>query len=505
MTPEQQKALALARSRRRRAEAQSGTVGGKTDRLQANFEREADAAEAITGTGTFADLTGAGIAKAVPFGDEIASGLNAPFRAAREWWQGDGFDVGRAYDRNMRVEEELQRRRDERSPVASTAGAVAGGLGASAPLAAGGLSFLNGAKPTLASMAGRGAAEGAAYGAAYGAGEGRGVEDRSKNAVYSSIIGLLTGGATGALGSIGAGKVDLAGLPTADDLRAASQAAYQRADDAGVIYTKESLQRVRDQLRNEFTEFGYHPELQSGAKVALGEVARIAEDNATLKGLDTARKVAGNAFQPGNTSNNALSAKVTGAIDDLVASPRPGDVLMGDGAVAADAIKEARSLYRQAAKLDTMNSLLDRAGRRAGASYSGGNIENASRQELNKILNSERLKRGFTKAEQDAVRKAVVGTPGQNAMRLAGKLSPEGGGIMSMLHILGAGGTGGATLPLAAVGMAAKRGSDAMTANNIRMAEALIASGGKLPSPQLSALRQAIVEALTRGGALAPQ
>jgi hypothetical protein len=149
-------------------------------------QAEADLSEKITGTGSFADATGSGIAKAIPFGDEIVSGLNAPFRAAREWMQGDGFDVPRAYDRNMQVEAELQRRREDRSPVASTVGAVAGGLGATAPLSAGGLSLMNGAKPTLTSMAGRAAGEGAIYGGLYGAGEGRGIEDRANNALFGA-------------------------------------------------------------------------------------------------------------------------------------------------------------------------------------------------------------------------------------------------------------------------------------------------------------------------------
>lgn len=462
---------------------------------------EADRIEKVTGTGTFADMTGSGIAKAIPFGDEIASGLNAPFRAAREWFQGDGFDISRAYDRNMLTEEELQKRRDQRSPIASTVGSVAGGVGATAPLAAGGFSFLNGAKPTLLSMTGRGAAEGAAYGAAYGAGEGRGIDERARNAVFGGGFGALTGGATGALGSIGARNIDTAALPTVDDLRSAAQVAYQRADDSGVVYSQDAVKRIKDALTGEFTDFGYHPELQSGAKVALGELDRISDGNVTLKGLDTARKVAGNAYQPGNKANNALTTKVTGAIDDLVAHPRPGDVLMGDGAAAADAIKEARSLFRQSSKLDTVQNLLDRAGRRANVSGSGGNIENATRQELNKILNSEKMKRGFTPQELDAVRKAVVGSKGQDLLRLAGKLSPEGNGLSLLLHLIGGSATGGATLPFAAAGMLAKRGSDAMARNSARMAEAIIA-GGNLPSQAVSPLRKAIVDALTRGGAI---
>lgn len=261
------------------------------------------------------------------------------------------------------------------------------------------------------------------------------------------------------------------------------------------------MERLRDALVKDFADFGYHPELQSGAKVALNEVNRLADGNVTLKGLETARKVAGNAYQPGNKANNALIAKIADALDNLAANPQAGDVLVGNSAEAAAALKEARGLYSQARKLDTVNGLLERAGLRAASTGSGGNIENATRQELRKILTSDKLKRGFTGKELQAVEKAVVGSKGQDLLRLAGKLSPEGNGLSLLLHVLGGSATGGATLPLAGAGMIAKRAAEAMSASNARLAEAVIASGGSLTVPQLSAGRKAIADALMRSGA----
>ncbi|SCD24321.1 hypothetical protein [Brucella inopinata] len=464
----------------------------------------ADQIEAARQPGTFSDATDS-ILQGIPFGDEIVSGAMAPLRAGISAIKGEGFDIGREYNRAMDIEAELRRRREERSPIASTVGSTAGGLGVGGVAAKGGLTLLNGAKPTLASLAGRGAAEGALYGAVYGAGEGRGLTDRAFNAATGAGTGALIGGATGALARIGAVSVDRAALPTADDLRAAAQVAYQKADDAGVVYTKQGMERLRDALMKDFAEFGYHPELQSGAKVALNEVNRLADGNVTFKGLDTARKIAGNAYQPGNKANNALTAKISEALDNFAANPQAGDVLVGNSAEAAAALKEARGLYSQARKLDTVGELLNRAGIRTKISGAGGNIENNTRQELAKILKSEKLKRGFTASELQAVEKAVMGSKGQGFLRLVGKLSPEGNGLSLLLHVLGSSATGGATLPLAGAGMIAKRAAEAMSASNARLAEAVIASGSALPVPQLSAGRKAIADALIRSGAqLAP-
>jgi hypothetical protein len=459
-------------------------------------QADADLAERISGTGTFADMTGSGIAKAVPFGDEIASGMTAPFRAAREWFQGEGFDIPRAYDRTMQTEAELQRRREERSPVASTVGAVAGGVGAMSPLARGGASFLAGARPTLPSLMSRGAAEGAVYGTAYGAGEGRGLEERGYNALRGGIAGAITGAGTGAVARIGAGKIDQSAIPSIDDLRAAGQAAYQQADQAGVIFTPQAVQRLKMDIGKKLVDMGYDPALQPGAAAVVRRIDQLAGQNFTLTGLDSLRKVASNGYVPGNKSNNKAITDIVSAIDDLVANPGATDVLSGNAQAAGNALKTAREMWSRMSKAERVSDAISRAELRAASTGSGGNVDNAVRQNLRRLLENPR---GFTKAEQDALRKVVAGTPGQNALRLAGKLSPSGNGLMAALGI---GGTmvNPAIGALSLGGMAAKGVADSMTGQNARVLDAVIRSGGKV-SPQLSALRRTIVEALTRGGA----
>lgn len=460
-------------------------------------QAEADLSEKITGTGSFADATGSGIAKAIPFGDEIVSGLNAPFRAAREWMQGDGFDVPRAYDRNMQVEAELQRRREDRSPVASTVGAVAGGLGATAPLSAGGLSLMNGAKPTLTSMAGRAAGEGAIYGGLYGAGEGRGIEERGDNALFGAGAGLLTGAATGTVGSIGAQKAAKAAIPGLDDLRAAGRAAYQQADDAGVIFTPKAVERLKMDIGKKLVDMGYDPALQPGAAAVVRRIDDLAGKNVTLSGLDSLRKVASNGYVQGNKSNNKAIGDIISSIDNLVSSPQASEVLTGDPKVAWSALSKARDMWSRLSKAERLQYAVEKAKLRAASTGSGGNEDNAIRQNARRLLESGR---GWTKEEKAALQAIVKGTPVQNALRLLGKLSPSGNGLMAALGI---GGTmvnpaiGAASL----AGMGAKTIADGLTHSNTAALDAIIRNGGQAISPQLSAIRQAMVGALTRGGA----
>lgn len=488
MTPEQQKALALARARRRRKEADGWSP-----------EKEADLAEKITGTGTFADMTGSGIAKAIPFGDEIVSGVNAPFRAAREFVQGEGFDLGRAYDRNMQVEEELQQRRSRRSPIASTFGAVAGGLGAATPLMKGGVSFLQGAKPTLGSLAGRGAAEGAAYGAVYGAGEGQGLKERAYNAAVGGGLGAATGGATGAASRLGVRGVTKQSTPSLDDLRAAATTAYQKADQAGVVFTPNAVNKVAKDVVGKLSDIGFDPALQPGAAAVVKRLRDLNGQNVTLKGLDTLRKVASNGFIPGNRSNNKAISSIIEAIDDVIANPGQGGVLMGNQQAGASALKTARELWSRVSKAERLSDAVSRAELRAGSTGSGGNVDNAIRQNVRRLVEKPR---GFNKAEKEALEKIVTGTPGQNALRLAGKLSPSGNGLMAALGI---GGTmvNPAIGALSLGGMGAKTAADALTKNSVSLADALIRSGGATAKQSLTPIQQAIIEALVGSGARA--
>lgn len=457
-------------------------------------QAEADAYEKVRGNGTFADMTDSAM-RGIPFSDEITSGIGAPFRAAGSWLQGEGFDIGREYDRKMQVEAELQRRRDERSPIASTAGQIAGGLGVGGVAAKGGLSLLQGAKPTLGSLAGRGAAEGVIWGGLYGAGEGRGLEERASNALFGAGTGTAVGAAGGAVARIGAKNVPKA--PSIDDLRAAGQAAYQRADQAGVVFTPNALAKVRSNIVADFTDFGFLPANQPGAAAVLKQIEAMQGQNVTLKGLDTLRKMASNAYQPGNKPNNALVAKMIDRIDELVAKPARADILMGNAREGMKALQEARGIWSRMSKAEQVATAIERAELRAASTGSGGNVDNATRQNLRRLLEKGR---GFTAEERKALEKVVRGTKGQNALRLAGKLSPQGNGLMAALGI-------GGTMVNPAVGIAsltglgAKAVADGMTQKNAALLQALIRNGGAL-APTLSGTRKALVDATARTGGM---
>lgn len=463
--------------------------------------QRADLVEGARQPGAFSDATDSIVGRGIPFGDEISAIAQALPRAAADWWSGEGLDLGRSYDRSLELERELQRRRDERSPIASTVGAVAGGTVLGNAAAKGGLTLMQGAKPTLGSLMARGAGEGAAYGALYGLGEGENVNDRALKSLIGAGTGAAVGGATGALSRAMAGKSQVA-APTVDDLRAAGNAAYQQADQAGIIFTPDAVKRLNSQITGKLTDIGYDPALQPGAAAVVRRLGDLDGQNVTLSGLDTLRKVASNGYIPGNKSNNKAVSQIVEAIDEVVTNPGANDILTGNAQAASTALKQAREMWSRLSKAERVSNAISSAELRAASTGSGGNVDNAIRQNLRRILENPR---GFTQAEQDALRKVVTGTKGQNALRLAGKLSPSGNGLMAALGI---GGT--MVNPMVGVaslgGMASKSAADSLTRSNVGTLDAIIRSGGAPQTKNLSPILKVIMDASARtGGLLAPK
>jgi len=229
--------------------------------------------------------------------------------------------------------------------------------------------------------------------------------------------------------------------------------------------------------------------LQPGVTAVLRRLSGLKDQNVTLKGMDIIRRVAGNAaMQADNPSQQTLARKIIDRIDDHIDQLADDDILTGSRA-GVHHLKEARQLWGRLRRSEMVDTAAAKAELRAASTGSGGNADNATRQNVRRLL--ERPK-GMTAAEKNAADKVVRGTTGQNALRLAGKLSPSGNGLMAAL------GVGGAMVnPAIGVaslgGMAAKSIADRMTTRNVQRLSQIIRSGGK------SAKELAI---LARGGQL---
>jgi hypothetical protein len=402
-----------------------------------------------------------------------------------------------------------------RAGYAGTAGEILGGLAVGGPIQKGIGTLAEAAKaaPVAGKLLSSPFTQAAGAGAIYGVSQAQGTDtDKLK----AAGVGVAAGLGGQAIGSALAGTVNkVAGafnkaptIPTAAEIELAKRNAYDAADKAGVVYTPELFKRIQQNATEELTNLGYSPKLQPKIAAVLEEIGKAGEGNVTMKGAEVVRKIAGNAYDPGNKSNNQMMGLLKQKIDEAMGAPKPNEVLMGDAQAGMKALQEGRRNAQIGFKLEDVAKAQEIAKLQTAAAGSGGNIDNNTRRKIAQALLMPGKGGGLTADEIAAAERVVYGTTGQNAARLAGKLSPEGNGLMTVLHALGGASTGGMTLPLAAVGFGAKRAADKATEKNLEQLIKVISAGGSKSATEASpnavqrltkSERDALVRALTIG------
>lgn len=433
------------------------------------------------------------------FGDKAVAAVRAPF-------------TDKSYEEELADQRRQTQGARRRSGGAGLVAEVAGGVRVPMSLANRGATLagrfgtagMEGLKG-LGARTGLMAAEGAGYGALTAAGNDQDIGTGAAMGAAGGALGNLAGEA------ISAGVYKAAGAfnkkpprMTAEELKTAAREAYKKAEDAGVVFTPTGVSQLQRGIVDDFTNFGFHPANEPGAATVLREMQKLSGKNVTLKGLDTIRKIASNGFQPGNQSNNALLTQAIKRIDDFVENAGGDAVMMGSNAKSAGKIiADARKLWGRASKLERAEQLVDKAGRRAAASGSGGNVENATRQNVNRMLDNPRLSRGMTPDELAAARKVVEGTTTQNVLRQVGKLSPQGNGLMQALGVGGVMAQPAIAVPTLIAGYGAKKASEMLAQRSVDDLVNLIAQGGnasslKVVENAVQLLSKAKREALSR-------
>lgn len=512
MTPEQQRALALARARKRRS---------------GESQQSKDLRAQLSG---FTQDPSQGVFDALPTWQKPLKAADDLVRLAANGMTFGGADrlAGYMNGDGVQAEQAKSESAGDRAGYAGTAAEVGGIL--ATPFAAArqgatlagrfGSQALTGAKGVAARLGLLGV-EGEGYNLAASA---------AGDTPYQPGLGVAAGvGGSIAGDAISSGVSKIAGAlskapkgATVDDFMASKDAAYKAAESAGVVYSPEAITRLSSEIRDAYGKKAYHPKLQPNAGVVLDEVDRLINQDtskmaATLQEIDNLRQIAGDAFIPGNPKNNLLARIATEKIDDLVLRPKPGDVVVGDAPGAAEAITSAREAYHKGSKLKKVEELFERGEFNAESSGSGGNVQNATRQQLKKILTNKGWDRGFSKAEKAEIKGFVKGDAGQNIARAIGAMGPSGNGLGKMLWTMGAGGAAFSN-PLALAGVVAGAGA---TAGTKKIAEALtrkkfgdlkyfIATGGSRPPKNAAqklaeSKRDAIARALMGASLSAPR
>jgi hypothetical protein len=286
------------------------------------------------------------------------------------------------------------------------------------------------------------------------------------------VLGLgAAGGAASAAARPKAAKPKRRPVPTVDEMRSVKTAAYQAVDDAGVTYTPEAFADVVTAITAEMRAGKINPRLHPNATEMLRELQKMKGQSPTLTQLDQLRQVIRRDVASRGEAEKFFADKMMANIDEFIAAAGPSQVRgAGDAARGAAAISKARDSNTRYRKVKAVNEAVEGAERRAA-----GNVDNAIRQNLRRVLETTR---NLTPEERAALETIVRGDNGQNLLRLAGKTSPQGSGLMLGAHLAASAATGGVSSLAAGLGAGAKVAADTMTKRKVADLVRLIADGG---------------------------
>jgi hypothetical protein len=266
--------------------------------------------------------------------------------------------------------------------------------------------------------------------------------------------------------------------PTVEELNALKNDAYKAADSLGVKYTPKAYNgmvgKVEAAVKADNISVTRHPKAASFVE----DMKSRGANGLTLTEMDQLRQeVRRDLLRSTDEAEQHFGKVIMRQIDDFIGGAGQGDLISGNAADANLAIKSARELNTRFRKTELIDDALYAAKLRTASTGSGGNINNVIRQELKKILLNDKDRASFSAAEIKQMENVVKQGKGEELLRLVGKLSPNGNGLMMAL---GLGGTIAnpalATLPIA--GALAKGIADAQTAGKVANLRANVARGG---------------------------
>ncbi len=280
---------------------------------------------------------------------------------------------------------------------------------------------------------------------------------------YARIAAGLAGGGVGpAIERATAARAAAKVVPTIDEVKAAAASGYQHPAVAAVEIKPAAIDTLATSISNDLKRQRINDRLAPQTHALLEDLKTPVNGPAhKIEDLETARQrlgdLAGNFANP--IEQKAASTAIR-ALDTYSANIPQSHLLAGDANLANGILTEARANYASAKTAEKVAEKLRNADLQAGSTYSGGNLNNATRQKLRPLLTSKTQGRGLTTDELQTIEDTVRGSFAGNAMRAGGKLL---GGAGAAGGFLG-GPLGAVAVPAAGYGI--KKVGDAITRAN---------------------------------------
>lgn len=341
------------------------------------------------------------------------------------------------------------------------------------------------AEAAFSGLAGAGAEVGGEIGEELGGDKGRSIGEQI-GGVLSPLSASIVSNTGRRVTTRSARALLKESAPTTEGLKDTARTVYREIDDLGAVVKSSETDRLARRITQTVTREGYHPRLHPKVAVTLDELAKSEGKDLTVTEIDIIRKIAKSAEKSLEPDEQRIGKIVTASIDDFLDNLKQGSFSRGGGEVGA-LYKDARQLWSRAKK----SELLEEAFTKARDQATG--FENGLRVQFRAILNSKKKRVGFTQDEIQAMQQVVRGTSAANTAKMLGRFGfSEGQASNMMLGSLGVAGgaAGGAALGIGAstgaiivpaIGTVSRKLAQKLTANNARLAQAVVKAGKNGP------------------------
>ena len=481
----------------------------RTDNLiRANME--ARKIDTMRGDGAFGDASKS-VDPLMGWSDELYSNtLGAGMRMMR-----DGVGYSEAAQREQMLQEALKRNREDRSPVASTIGSVAGGLVGGGTLTKGGVTLAGKSIPMLGKTI-PAMIEGGAYGAVQGSGDAKS-GDKLAGAGRGAAIGAVTAGLVSKAGDViakrAASKAASQAAPAADQLKSQASGIYDQAYKSGTQITPQGTTRLVDNM----TIAAGRPNVNSRPETfgLLDDLQAIKGQPMDIEAFHELRKQVNSALASAKPEDARVLSKMKDILDASDNWMTPAHVT--NGKQGLQLLKEANAIYARGMKTGKLETMLDLADVKS-ARYTQSGMANALRDKASnlytKIQNG--TEKGFTAQEIAIVRGLAKGEHSGVVKTWLAKFAPRGpvsGGIGAGIggtvgSFIGGpvGGAIGMAVP-GSVGYVAGRSVDkAATKMALGLRDLAARGGSAIPQSVINKLaKYATPAAITATGLLSPR
>jgi hypothetical protein len=309
--------------------------------------------------------------------------------------------------------------------------------------------------------------------------------------VPARIAGAVVGGTAAGTAAAERNLSQLAAkLPTPKNIYDAAKSGYDMLKKSNTRISPQGTLDLLNSVKTDLHAENFRDYLAPMTYRAIEELGT--NGAATIGDIDGVRKLL-NRIPGTNPTDKAAASQAIDAIDHYLANVPQQHVVSGDPARDAAILKHAQGNWALHKQLETVEEASVKGQHRAGVSGSGANRINTARQEIQKILDSDKKSRGMSDAVKDKMEEIVMGSWLSNRARQLGKFAPSGP-VSATTSILGGMYDWGLGAGIAGGGFLAKHLGEYLTDRQIKQLEQLMRSESPIGKPVARAIAPAVEE-----------